>query len=70
MPLRTVVALVTAVLCVWLPGVAGAAPSSPVADAARDGDVARVRTLLQAGADVNAAHRRRHVGAALGGRPR
>ena len=31
-------------------------PDPPLADAARDGDLDRVRSLIQAGADVNAAH--------------
>src|SRR5687768_9295465 len=34
---------------------AGSAPPSPITDAARTGDLPAVRTLLQQGADVNAA---------------
>ena len=46
---RSLIALAAVVL------LAAAAPSAPVADAAMRGDVATVRTLLQSGADVNAA---------------
>ncbi|MDT8369633.1 MAG: ankyrin repeat domain-containing protein, partial [Longimicrobiales bacterium] len=35
---------------------AAAGPDTPVADAAREGALAEVRTLLRQGADVNAAH--------------
>ena len=45
----------TCVLALGLLMVAAAPWESPVADAAQQGDVAQVRTLLQGGADANAA---------------
>ena len=43
------------VLALSLALAAATPPEAPVADAAQSGDIAQVRTLLQQGADVNAA---------------
>ena len=55
-PSRTMSVHASLALGVTLALWAGPTPEAPVADAARDGRVEEVRTLLRGGADVNAAH--------------
>ena len=57
MKTRVAVAVVVALtMAMTVSGLTAAPSDTPVADAARRGELALVRTLLQEGADVNAAH--------------